>query len=226
MSNNSKNNVLVIAAHPDDEILGVGGTIRKHIQSGDEVTVSILTSGIKSRTDYNQDEILKLRKQSEKALNILGVKKIIYEDFPDNSMDSIPLLEIVKKIEKIKLEINPTRVYTHDSNDLNIDHRVALDAVMAAFRPQPNEICKEILLFEVPSATHWNIGSFNPKYFVDISDTLETKLEALKEYELEMRDPPHARSIESLRSLATWRGHQIGVYAAEAFVPARIISKN
>jgi len=141
--------------------------------------------------------------------------------FSDNAMDSYPLLDIVKSIEKAKNEYQPSLVYTHSGADLNVDHRVVANAVLTAFRPQPNEKCKEIRLFEVASATDYGnealTGTFSPNLFIDISEMWEAKAAALNAYESEMRSYPHSRSIEGIRNLAKLRGNQVGLDMAEAF---------
>ena len=143
-------------------------------------------------------------------------------------MDSIDILDIIKKIENIIKHLNPNIIVTHHSNDLNIDHQIIHKAVITATRPEPDKYVQNILSFEVPSATEWqsvNIGKhFIPNWFEDISDTLEIKIEALKAYKTEMKNWPHARSLESLEFLAKWRGSTIGVNAAEAFMLLRSIN--
>lgn len=218
-----KNNiVLVIVAHPDDETIGMGGTIKRHIDQGDKVFVISMTNGIGSR-DSNSDSNAEKRKiNSNKASNILGF--IWYEqfDFDDNQMDKYPLLKIIKKIEGVKSKLNPEIVYTHSSSDLNVDHRILSEAVLTAFRPQPKEICKEIRLFEVASATDYGIdvitGKFSPNLFISIDKgNWELKTKALDAYDCEIKSYPHSRSIEAIKNLANLRGNQVGIDMAEAF---------
>ena len=136
-------------------------------------------------------------------------------------MDSLPLLDIVQEIEKIKIKIKVDIVYSHSPSDLNIDHRILSNSVLTAFRPQPDENCKEIRLFEVPSSTDYGneyiTGKFIPNLFIDISNAWEAKISALKAYNQELRKYPHSRSIEAIKNLAHIRGNQVGIHMAEAF---------
>jgi LmbE family N-acetylglucosaminyl deacetylase len=221
--------VLVIVAHADDETLGLGGTIARHIENGDIVYALKMTDGESSRESTN-DAGIKFREQaSTNAGKILGLTWIDGGNFPDNAMDTVSLLKIVKVIEKAKSILNPTIVYTHSSADLNVDHRIVSQATLTAFRPQPNENWREIRTFEVASATDYGHKSitnlFVPNLYVDISKTWKKKLAALAEYEMEMRDLPHTRSIEGLENLAKYRGNQVGLYFAEAFEIIRKIER-
>ncbi len=219
--------IMVIAAHPDDETLGAGATIAKHVRNGDEVHVLILGEGVTSRYEKREQaaksELDSLREECKKALDMLGVKNVCFFDFPDNKFDSVPLLEIIKKIEAKIVEIKPAVVYTHYYGDLNIDHQITFEAVMVACRPL-NESVKKILCFEVPSSTGWNAPGkdfFSPNCYIDVKDTLDKKLAALKEYKGEMREFPHPRSEEFIGMLAKIRGGDSGYLAAEAFVIVR-----
>lgn len=222
--------ILIFAAHPDDEILGCGGTIARHVKNGDEVNVVILAEGITSRAenrDIKKDfkKLSDLSKTALKANQHLGVKSLLLHDFPDNRMDSLDRLDVVKVVEKYIEKFKPNIVYTQYFGDLNIDHQIVSQAVITACRPLPNQIAKRLLFFEVASSTEWQIQSFSnaflPNWFVDISDTLDLKLHALQIYNSEMRRYPHSRSIKALECLAKWRGASVGVYAAEAFVLGR-----
>ena len=223
---------LIIAAHPDDEVLGCGGSMAKWSRDGSEVHVLIMAEGITSRDksryrEVRQKELSHLAKSANKAGEILGVQSVELLDFPDNRMDSIDLLDVVKEVEKKNEELKPDVVVTHHGGDLNIDHRVIHQAVITACRPQPGQTVKRILSFEVPSSTEWQSPSsgnpFVPNWFEDISDTLELKIKALEAYESEMRKWPHARSIKALEHLARWRGATVGAEAAEAFMLVREI---
>lgn len=225
-------NILVVAAHPDDEVLGCGATIAKHVLMGDEVHVVILAEGVTSRDQKRARkkrklELTNLAKHAKKAKDILGVKSLILYNFPDNQLDSITLLKITKVIEKHLVQIKPEIVYTHHSGDVNIDHRQVHDAVITACRPYPSQTVKTLLFFEVPSSTDWNTPSsrtpFSPDWFVDVTETLLTKTQALEAYRSEMRQWPHSRSYEAVEHLARLRGSSVGVEAAEAFVLGRTI---
>ena len=223
-------NVLVVAAHPDDEVLGCGGTIVRHTRSGDHVGVLILGTGALSRNGVGNGAVETLRNQAEEAGAILGAREIRVLDLPDNRFDSVALLDIVKHVEAVVENLRPEVVYTHYSADLNIDHRKTLQAVVTACRPQPGHCVRRLLSFEVPSATEWQAGAdggaaFGPNVFTDISDTIDLKLRALSVYGGELRDFPHPRSLRAVKALAEWRGATAGFEAAEAFVLVRELVK-
>ena len=225
--------VLVIAAHPDDEVLGCGGTIAQHATNGDTVNVVILAEGLTSRNAgddrvSHETKLAELGKVAQRANRILKVNELVLHGYPDNRMDSIPRLDVIKTVEGFIEKFQPSIVYTHHAGDVNIDHRCAHDAVVTVCRPMPgHQKVAELLFFEVASSTEWQpAGSktpFVPNWYVDISDTLALKLKALRIYAFEMRDWPHARSVQALEHLARWRGANIGVDAAEAFILGRKI---
>lgn len=229
-----RKNILVVAAHPDDEVLGCGGAIIRHVQAGDSVHVHIMAEGLTSRSpqraSFKQDDQLKrLADCAEAVSQMMGVQSLRLHDFPDNRMDSLELLDIVKVVEAMIDEVKPDVVYTHHAGDVNIDHQLTHQAVLTACRPIPGAGVKTLLFFETPSSTEWNFSgigaAFSPNWFVDISDTLPLKLAALALYEQEMRAWPHPRSLKAVELLAGWRGSTIGVEAAEAFVVGRNIVK-
>ena len=223
------NTVLVVAAHADDEALGCGGTIAKHIAAGDQVEVIFLTNGVSARVYHNHDDTAQRSLASIKAMKALGVTNIHPFNFPDNKMDTVPLLDIVKVIEQIINNVEPNIIYTHFIYDLNIDHQVTHKAVMTACRPQQHSSVKKILTFEVLSSTEWNssaLPQFNPQYIIDIADYWETKVQALQCYQEEMRTFPHSRSIECVEALATLRGATHGFAKAEAFFVERILESD
>lgn len=218
---NKKKTVLIFAAHPDDDILGCGGTIAKFVKQGLKIHVVFLSEGESSREGIlNIDNLIKERKQNaKKALKILGCTSIEFLDFPDNRLDSIDLLNVVKKVEYYIDIYKPSTVLTHYAYDLNIDHQVTHKAVVTACRPQPSCPVKELLFFEIPSSTEWNLSNaFMPNYYVDISETLFLKKKALKIYKNEMRSFPHPRSIQAIENLSNYRGSSVGCKAAEAFL--------
>ena len=221
-----KNSVLIIAAHPDDEVLGCGGSIAKFSKEGIKVTVAFLADGESSRgNSKNYDDlILNRRQNAKKALNILGCNSIEFLDYPDNRLDSIDLLTIVKSVETLIDKYKPYTIFTHFQNDLNIDHQITHKAVMTACRPQPNFCVKKMFFFEVPSSTEWNTReSFISNYYIDITTTLNAKIKSLGHYKTEMRKYPHPRSIKAIENLAHYRGSSVGLKAAEAFIVGRII---
>ena len=226
--------ILVFAAHPDDEVLGCGGTIARYAHEGADVHIVFFTDGVGARSVNlsAEDNFVgeNRRHAAELAGKTLGAKTVIFGDFPDNRMDSIDLLDIVQFVEKKVKNYVPTLIFTHHSGDLNIDHRIVHQAVVTACRPQPGFSVEMLLFFEVPSSTEWqtpgSAPSFSPNYFIDISDYMLTRLRAFEVYAEEFRSWPHSRSYEALEHLARWRGATAGVQAAEAFMFGRgIINK-
>ncbi|TRZ68762.1 MAG: PIG-L family deacetylase [Comamonadaceae bacterium] len=222
------NSVLVLAAHPDDEVLGCGGTIAKWVDAGARVHVAFLADGVYSRqadAHAQQAELLARRAAAQKACSILGTQSVSFGDFPDNRMDTIPLLDVTQAVEALIGIHQPDTVLTHHAGDVNIDHRRLHEAVVTACRPQQGHPVKTLLCFEVASSTEWQLpGSgpvFAPNWFVDISATLARKLEALDSYAGELRAWPHPRSLQGVEHLARWRGATVGVDAAEAFILGR-----
>lgn len=217
--NTMKKTVLVVAAHPDDEILGVGGTILKHVEKGDAVHVLLLGDGETSR-DVTAD-VAQREQAALEAGRRLGTFQTIFKRLPDNQFDSIPLLTIIKEISKILEEIKPEIVYTHYPFDLNVDHRLTAEAVMTACRPQPGFCVKKIWAFETLSSTEWQHRAggtvFAPTVYVDISSVIEKKLHGLESYSQELRDYPHPRSLEGVKILSQFRGLEVGFAHAEAF---------
>ena len=219
--------VLVVAAHPDDEVLGCGGTIARHVRSGDSVFCVFLADGASSREDPG--DMHERERQATCAAEKLGMEKPAFFGFPDNRMDSVSLLDVVKAVEKVVAETVPEIIYTHHAGDLNVDHRIVHQAVLTACRPQPGHSVRAIYGFEVPSSTEWapagTFPPFSPDHFVDISGYLKQKRVALECYADEMRVWPHARSFEAVTALAKVRGASVGVVAAEAFMVIREIVK-
>jgi N-acetylglucosamine malate deacetylase 1 len=234
--------ILIIVAHPDDEVIGMGGTILKHREKGDTVKIIYLATGITSRrksghvnvsdykfskkeSDVMKKEIEKLRVNAKNSCKCLKVTKQKFYDFPDNEMDSIPLLKVIKVIEKEIDEIKPEIVYTHHYGDLNIDHRVVFNAVLTACRPI-NSSVREMISFYNSSSTEWNYPSkFNPNYFVNITKQLSYKINAMKEYREELREFPHPRSLKNLKNTAQYWGSISDCIAAESFEIIRKIEK-
>ncbi|MGO9088649.1 MAG: PIG-L deacetylase family protein [Candidatus Sulfotelmatobacter sp.] len=223
--------VLVIAAHPDDEVLGCGATAARLIVEGNEVHFAILGEGVTSRhhdrADADAAQLATLHRQVHAAAAKLGVKNVVSHKLPDNRLDTVPLLDIVKIIEDLVERIRPEVIYTHHGGDLNIDHAVIHRAVLTATRPTPGQPVREIYAFEVPSSTEWAFQriepSFRPNVFVDVTRTLEAKIAAMECYESEARKFPHPRSPEALRALAMRWGSVAGCAAAEAFELVRSI---
>lgn len=211
--------VLVIAAHPDDEILGCGGTVARHTDEGDEVQTIIVCEGESLRygKDVGQNQAI------EKAANILGVSKVHTFGFPDQRLDTLSLIEIITPIEKVINDYYPQIVYCHYGNDVNRDHRIVFEAASVAFRPISKSI-EEICGFYTLGSTNWGYPrSFTADTWIDISKYLDKKVEAFQCYESEIRDYPHPRSIKAIEQLAYSTGNQCCLEAAECFVTIRRI---
>ena len=223
--------VLVVAAHPDDEVLGCGGTIARLAGEGHAVYAAILGEGITSRYDEreqaDQQSIRALRDRSGQVSKLLGVRKLYTYDLPDNRFDTVPMLDVVKIVERLIGRLRPEVIYTHHGGDLNVDHMVVHRAVLTASRPVADCPVRTIYAFEVPSSTEWAFNRFEPVFrpntFMDISATLERKIDAMKLYEGESRPFPHPRSSRALRAIALRWGSSLGVEAAEAFELIRTI---
>lgn len=227
----SPQTILVIAAHTDDEALGCGGTLARHAALGDTVAALFMTDGVGARhVDAGAREDAERRAAAaEEAAAKLGIVKRFSEAFPDNAMDSVPLIEVVRPIERVIAELGPDVIYTHHAGDLNIDHAITARAVLTACRPQPDFSVTEIYSFEVPSSTEWAgprvESAFCPSHFVNIAPYWEAKHAALKAYGEEMRPAPHSRSFEAVSSLSQWRGAQVGMERAEAFESLRTLRR-
>ena len=227
---NMNDSILIIVAHPDDEVLGCGGTIARFSNEGKIINVAFLADGVFSRAGISEvaKEELKNRRQAAiDACKLIGVNEIVFGDFPDNQMDSVPLLEISKFVENLIKKFDPITIFTHHIGDVNIDHQLIHKSVMIACRPQHSNNVKEIYFFETASSTEWQFpgssSAFVPNTFFDISSTLQQKIKALEIYHFEMREWPHPRSLKGVQHLAQWRGATIGVNAAEAFILGRQI---
>jgi LmbE family N-acetylglucosaminyl deacetylase len=223
--------VLIIAAHPDDEILGCGGTMSRLAREGHDVRIAILAEGISSRYALREEadaaDLSRLHAGSEQAATKVGAKQVVLCKLPDNRLGSVPLLEVIKTVENLIARFEPETIYTHHPGDLNVDHEIVHRAVLTATRPTTGHCVREIYAFEVPSSTEWafqRLGrSFRPNVFVDIADLLETKIAAMACYQTEVRPFPHPRSAEALRAIATRWGSAAGLPAAEAFELVRSV---
>jgi N-acetylglucosamine malate deacetylase 1 len=221
--------VLICAAHPDDEVLGCGGTMARHAAAGDTVHVAFMADGVLSRHGAGNAtaEIAARHAAARAAAATLGAETPVFFDFPDQRLDTVPLIDITQSIEQLLARIKPDTVYTHFHGDLNLDHRLVAAAVMTATRPVPGHRVAALYGFQVLSSTEWNFaatpGHFQPQRFVAIAQQMEQKLAALRHYDYEMRDFPHPRSYQAVRALAEITGTTIGTAAAEAFVVYREI---
>lgn len=216
-------NILIIAAHPDDEILGCGATIAKLSREGYIVSTLILGEGITSRdisrnSKLREKEILDLKNQIKDSNKLIGVTNVITFDFPDNRFDSINLLDIVKVIEDTIEKTKPEIIFTHYEKDLNIDHQITYKAVITATRPIYGSIVKSIYSFEILSSTEWGFPlSFYPDTFFDVETTISLKKEAMKLYKSELREYPHPRSIDGIELNSKYWGMRVGLKYVEAF---------
>ncbi len=215
--------VAVVVAHPDDEVLAFGGTICRHVDAGIPVNVLILATGLAARTAggvVDPKELEKLRNNARAAGAILGLTEIEFAAFPDNRMDSVPLLDVVKEISAFIEKVDATTVYTHHVGDLNIDHSITARAVMTACRPLPDSHVRRIYAGEVISSSEYSFRQdrFVPNIYGGIDRYLDRKCEALKCYSTELRGWPHPRSVEAVVHLARLRGSECGLTAAEALL--------
>jgi len=221
--------VLIVAAHPDDEVLGCGGTIARHVAQGDHVDIVFMADGEGARGRGHRAKQSRMT-AAYKCADILGAARPVCLGFDDNRMDRVPVLDIVQVLEKAVEKICPEIIYTHHFGDLNVDHRTTHQAVLTVLRPLPDSSARSIFAFEVPSSTEWASPcageAFIPNLYVDVAPYVEIKNRALMAYKSELREPPHARSREGIEALARWRGASSGLYMAEAFAVIRMIHKS
>lgn len=219
--------ILVIAAHPDDELLGLGGTIARHVSRGDKVTIALIADN--GATRYEGETVNCVRNYTRQALSRLGVSNVWFAGLVDQRLDTLPILEITQWIEQVLKDIQPQIIYTHHRGDINRDHQIVHEATLTAARPYSVPYVERILCYETPSATEWAgpylEHSFVPHIYVDITPHLECKLSAMSAYITELRTPPHPRSLEALRVRAAHWGSVIGVAAAEPFMLVYEIQK-
>jgi len=215
--------VLVVAAHPDDEILGVGGTVAAHVARGDTVQLAIMCGGGSVR--YLPEGSPVIRKEPEQAAEILDVAELVLRDLADQRLDTLPISQVAGEIETLVRSFRPDTIYSHFCGDINRDHRVLAEAVMVAARPYAAAFVQEILMYETPSSTEWGLpqlsSSFQPNVYVDITKFLDTKLQAFSCYSAEICAEPHPRSLLALRARAHYWGSLVNRQAAEPFVSVR-----
>ena len=223
MSNN--NNVLVVAAHPDDEVLGCWGTMARLVQEGREVYIAILgegaTSRYQERDQADRSKVEVLLDNSQQVADMIGASQVLNYGLPDNRFDTLSLLDVVKIVEKLIVEIEPAVIYTHHPGDLNIDHGVVFRATLTATRPVSGCPVRDLFAFEIPSSTEWSFNTYQPEFrpnvFVDITDSMEMKVKSMQTYKSESRHFPHPRSPEALLAIASHWGSVVGVKQAEPF---------
>ena len=222
-------NILVVAAHPDDEVLGCGGTIAKHSAAGHNVSILILGEGITSRfsdpKQADKKDLDALHSTASQVGKFLGAKDVTLAKLPDNRFDTVPLLDIVKIVEEHVERVKPEIVYTQHGGDLNVDHACTFRSVLTATRPMAGTPVKKVLAYRVGSSSEWAFEQFAPVFhaqvFEDISKTIEKKVQAMQMYESEARAFPHPRSPEALRATASYWGSVSGLTAAEPFTLVR-----
>lgn len=221
-------NVLVIAAHPDDEVLGMGGTIAKLVREGCVVDVLIVTDGSSSQYSDSDHlaEIIEAKKlETRSCADVLGVRDIYYGGLPDMKLDCIPHIDINQAIEKVIDKIQPDTVFTHFWGDVNLDHQNVYKSTLVTVRPVLGQVVRELYCYRVPSSTEWTPNKadtmFIPNYFVDIEQYAEQKYKAFDCYSTELRDYPHPRSVQYLRETDKAAGLRVGMLAAEEFVMLR-----
>jgi LmbE family N-acetylglucosaminyl deacetylase len=216
--------ILAIVAHPDDEVIGCGGTLAKHKAANDNIHIIYMTDGVSARVDAEVNDASCRNDMANEVGAHLNAKQY-FLNYPDNKMDEVPLIDIVQSIESLLTTIAPDIIYTHHVGDLNIDHQIVHRAVITANRPQPTNKVANIYSFEVNSSTEWaiksNANQFTPTSFINITEHLDDKKALLAMYSAEMRPYPHTRSIEAILALATVRGTSVGVNYAEAFMLIR-----
>lgn len=225
MSKSTAQNVAVVVAHPDDEVLAFGGTVARHVAKGDSVRILILATGLASRGDHDEDMFATLRAQAEDAAAILGAQTPEFADFPDNRMDTVALLDVVQRIEVFFDVSKPDLILTHHAGDLNVDHRITAQAALTAARPLPGRKPVRVYAGEVLSSSEYSAPTerFIPNTYADITPWLEVKKQALACYRDELRAWPHPRSLQAVEYQARLRGSEVGLEAAEALCLIRAV---
>jgi len=220
-------NILIIAPHPDDEILGVGGTISKRATDGHDVYVCVMTKGCEPL--FSSDSVNQVRSECKKADSNLGVKETIFLDFPAAMLETVPRYKLNDAIVKVIQRVKPDEVYLPHRGDMQQDHKMVVDAAMVALRPKYDHVVKRIYAYETLSETGWDIpntvNEFIPNVYENISDTLKKKLDAMRIFQSQLADFPAARSLEAIEALAKFRGSTVNVMAAEAFSLIREIKE-
>ena len=213
----------VVVAHPDDEVLGFGGVIARTASTGGKAHILILATGLAARGKAGVAAIESLREQGRHAAEILGAASIEYLDFPDNRMDTVPLLDVVQSVEQYLEKTRAETVFTHHTGDLNVDHQVSARAVLTACRSTPGATVRRLYAGEVLSSSEYAVPEdrFRPNTYIDVETVIDRKLKALASYQNEVRDFPHPRSSQAIEALARLRGSEAGLKAAEAFILIR-----
>ena len=211
--------VLVISAHPDDEVIGAGGTIARHVDHGDEVYWCIVTQAY--TPPWSKEYLERARQQVYEVQKVLGIQEVFFCGFPTVKLNTIPYMEISSALQGIVDQVQPEVVYTTPGNDINLDHRIVYECTLVATRPLPGNSIQRLLSYEIGDGPRQGLmsgnGGFVPNVFVDVSQYMEKKLEAMSCYESELKEYPHPRSLKGVRMVAEARGLGVGLTAAEAF---------
>jgi len=225
---NKMNRIVVISAHPDDEVLGCGGTLLKHLEKKDEIFWIIITN-IFEENGFSKKSVHNRQLEIEKVAKKLGVKSVFKFEYPTMHLDSTTLPSLISKISKIFKEINPEVIYVMNRSDAHSDHRISFDAVIACTKSFRYPSIKKVLMYECISETEFAPALpervFQPNYYVDITDHFSEKVEIIKIYDSELKEHPFPRSIKNIKALATFRGASVGVEYAEAFQLLKFIDK-
>lgn len=220
--------IIVISAHPDDEVIGVGGTLLKHKTAGDEI-YWLITTNVFEEQGFSKDRVESRQKEIESVANRLGVKKVFKLDYPTMSLSTSSLVKMVPEISMVFSEVQPEIIYCLNRSDAHSDHRITFDAVVSCTKSFRYPYIKRVLMYECISETEFapNLPEkvFMPNYYVDISDFLKEKLEIMSIYESELEEHPFPRSLRNLEALATFRGASVGVEYAESFQLIKFIDK-
>lgn len=221
--------VLIVAAHPDDEVYGMGGTIAKLTSQGNELYTLIVTEGCSTQYKGNREIIKEKKEEAIKANEILGVKEVLFGDLPDMKLDTLPHVDINRIIEEAINKIKPDVVYTHHKGDINKDHRMVYESTLVATRPTHLQCVKKLLSYQVPSSTEWSAPVvdeiFIPNIFEEIEKYYDLKKQAILAYKTEIREYPHPRSLKYVEALDEINGLKVGIEKAEAFQIIREIIK-
>ncbi len=221
-------NIIIISAHPDDEVLGAGGTLLKHKRKGDYI-YWLITTNVFEEQGFSKERVMSRQKEIEQVAKKLGMKKVFKLDFPTMSLSTESLIDMVPKVSKVFTEVEPEIVYCLNRSDAHSDHRITFDAVMACTKSFRYPFVKQVLMYECISETEFapqlHEKVFIPNYFVDVTDFFEEKIEIMKIYASEIGEHPFPRSLRNMEALATYRGASVGVEYAEAFQLVKYIDK-
>jgi LmbE family N-acetylglucosaminyl deacetylase len=221
-------NILIVAAHPDDETLGVGGTILRHKKNGDKIYWLIITN-ISESQGFSSERVLSRQKEIEIVSNLYNFNEVIKFDIPTMSLTDSNLLDLISKISKLFERIEPEIIYTMNRSDAHSDHRITFHSIMACTKSFRYPYIKKVLMYECLSETEFSPtlpeNVFQPNFFIDISQFFEKKIEIMSVFQSELAEHPFPRSIKNIEALATYRGAYAGVKYAEAFQLIKLIEK-